>query len=145
MYMPYGITRCSSNNSKTFSVHLCDNLNRLRKLTSFTLIRPVVVYASETWTMTKKEEEELRIFERKIIRQILGPINTGENEYRPRMNFEIRDQMKGEDIVNYIESQQIKWLGHVMRKDKTKTIRIVTEWKPTENRKRGKPIIKIIL
>ncbi|KAK4882770.1 hypothetical protein RN001_003028 [Aquatica leii] len=94
--------------------------------------------------MTKKEEEELRIFERKIIRQILGPINTGENEYRPRMNFEIRDQMKGEDIVNYIKSQRIKWLGHVMRKDKTKTIRIVTEWKPTENRKRGKPKIRWI-
>ncbi|KAK4872081.1 hypothetical protein RN001_016205 [Aquatica leii] len=54
------------------------------------------------------------------------------------------NQRRTYDIVNYIKSQRIKWLGHVMRKDKTKTIRIVTEWKPTENRKRGKPKIRWI-
>jgi hypothetical protein len=38
-----------------------------------TLIRPVVLYGCESWTLTKKEEEELNIFERKLLRKIYGP------------------------------------------------------------------------
>ena len=36
-----------------------------------TVIRPVVSYGAETWTLTKKEEQAVLIFERKIFRRIM--------------------------------------------------------------------------
>jgi len=39
------------------------------------MIRPVVTYWSETWTVTAKDENNLRIFERQILRKIFGPVN----------------------------------------------------------------------
>ena len=40
-----------------------------------TMIRPVVTYSSQTWTLTAKDENNLRIFERQILRKIFGPVN----------------------------------------------------------------------
>jgi len=40
-----------------------------------TMIKQVVTYSSETWTLTAKDENNLRIFERQILRKIFGPVN----------------------------------------------------------------------
>ena len=39
-----------------------------------TLIRPVLTYASETWVLSKTNERQLAVFERKILRKIYGPL-----------------------------------------------------------------------
>jgi len=39
------------------------------------MIRPVVMCSSETWTLTAKDEDNLRIFKRQILRKIFGPVN----------------------------------------------------------------------
>ena len=44
-------------------------LSRATKIMLYkTLIRPVVSYGAEAWTLTKKEEQAELIFERKIVR-----------------------------------------------------------------------------
>jgi len=49
-------------------------LSRVTKLILYkTLIRPVVSYGAEAWTLTTKEEQILLIFETKIFRRIYGP------------------------------------------------------------------------
>ena len=45
------------------------------------LIRPVVTYGAETWTLIVAEENAQRRFERKVLRKIYGPVvDTGYGE-----------------------------------------------------------------
>jgi hypothetical protein len=62
-----------------------------------TLIRPVATYGAETWMLTVTEENALRMFERKIIRRIYGPMMEN-NVWRIRYNEELNTLLKGEDI-----------------------------------------------
>ena len=63
-----------------------------------TLIRPIVKYEVETWTMTKKEEQDVLIFERKIFRRINGP-KYENGEWKSSTNRELEEMSKGENIV----------------------------------------------
>jgi len=39
-----------------------------------TTIDKMLTYASETWTLTKRDRKQLKVFERKVYRRILGPV-----------------------------------------------------------------------
>ena len=51
------------------------NLSKKLKLRlKNTVIDKTLTYASETWTLTKRDRKQLNIFERKVYRRILGPV-----------------------------------------------------------------------
>ena len=55
-----------------------------------TIIDKMLTYASETWTLTKRDRKQLNIFERKVYRRILGPVYDNEKEkWRILTNTEI--------------------------------------------------------
>ena len=66
------------------------------------------------WTLTKKEEQVLLIFERKIFRSIYGP-KYENGEWKSRTNRELEEMSKGENIVKWIKLQRISWFGHLER------------------------------
>ena len=102
-----------------------------------TTIRPVVTYWSEIWTLTAKYENNLRIFERQILRKIFGPVNIN-NVWRIRNNMEINNLIEGADIVRFIKAQRIKWLRHIQRMDQARPTRKLLDWKPMGTRSIGK-------
>ena len=64
------------------------------------IIRPVLLYACETWPTTKGDEDKLAILERRILRRIFGPkINNMTQQYEKRNNIEIQQLYKEPDIV----------------------------------------------
>jgi hypothetical protein len=56
--------------------------------------------------MTKKEEQALLVFERKIFRRIDGP-KYEIVEWKCRTNRELEDVSKGENIVKWIKGQRL--------------------------------------
>jgi hypothetical protein len=70
-------------------------LNRSSKLkTHKSLIRPVMTYGCEAWTVTIREEQHLRISERRILRKIFGPVQNEDGSWRIRMNYEQNELIK---------------------------------------------------
>jgi hypothetical protein len=81
----------------------------------YTLILPIVTYAAETWLLKESMVKKLMIFERKIMGKILGPTRTDDGYWRIKINQEINDILKGQNIIGFIIKQRLNWLGHVER------------------------------
>jgi len=97
-------------------------LNRSSKLKIYkSLIRPVVTYGFEAWTLTDREEQHLRIFERRILRNIFGPVQNEDGSWSIGMNYELKELIENADIVRFIKSRRIAWLGHMMWMDDNRT------------------------
>jgi len=64
---------------------VCHTCMQVISLNCKTLIRSVVIYGVETWMMTKKEEQAVLIFERKIFKRMYGP-EYEDGEWKSRMN-----------------------------------------------------------
>ena len=55
------------------------------------------------------------------------------------MNCELNDLIKNADIVRFVKSKRMGWLGHVMRMEGNRILKRVLEWKPTGRRNRERP------
>ena len=68
-------------------------LNRSSKLKihKSLIIRPVVTDGCEAWTLTDRDEQQLRMFERRILRRIFGPVQNEDGSWRIRMNYELNE------------------------------------------------------
>jgi hypothetical protein len=86
-----------------------------------------VTYGCEAWTLTNRDEQYLRLFERRILRKIFGPVQNEDGLWRIRMNYELNDLIKSADIVRLAKSKRMAWLGHVMRMEENRTPKRVLE------------------
>jgi hypothetical protein len=64
----------------------------------WTLIRPIVTYASETWGFKENNIQKLIIFERKILRKIFGPTKELNCLWRIETNEELDKLVKLKNI-----------------------------------------------
>ena len=55
------------------------------------------------------------------------------------MNYELNDLIKKADIVRFVKSKRMAWLGHVMRMEGKRIPKRILAWKPTGRRNRGRP------
>lgn len=119
-------------------------LTRLTKINLYiTVIRPVVMYGSETWTMTVANEERLRIWERKVLRKIYGPTRDDETgTWRRKSNKELEELFGVTNIIKEIKSRRLQWAGHVRRLPDDRLSKLVWEEAPTGKRPLGRPRLR---
>jgi hypothetical protein len=80
------------------------------------IIFSLVLYGSETWSLTLREERRLSVFENRVLRRIFGPKREEvTREWRELHNEELNDLYCPHRIVWVIKSRRMRWAGHVAR------------------------------
>ena len=97
-----------------------------------TVIRPVLLYGAECWTVRRKEEQILEKTEMRMLRRIKG--------------VTLRDKVKSVDIrkelgVNSIQEKvreiRLRWYGHMQRMEENNERRAVVDMSVPGKRPRG--------
>ena len=98
------------------------------------MVRPAMVYGLETVEVTKKQVEEIKVAEIKMLRFAMGVTKKDKirNEY-------IRGTVKVERLGMKMSEGQLKWYGHVMRREQEYVRRRVMKIELPGKRKRGRP------
>jgi hypothetical protein len=105
-----------------------------------TIILQVVLYGCETWSLTLREEDRLRVFKNRVLRRIFGPKRdevTG--EWRKFHNEELHILYPSPNITRQIKSRRMRWAGHVARMGEERNMYRVLMGKPEEKRPLGRP------
>jgi hypothetical protein len=129
----YGLERLLSSRSLSREI-------KRRLYTS--LIRPMILYGSETWALRKSDVNKFLILERKILRKIFGPIKydiTG--EWRERKNMELQYIFIENNVAETIKKRRLRWAGHAMRSQNS-LLKIVLEQNPVGKRPLGRPKLR---
>ena len=105
------------------------------------LIRSVLTYAFETWTLSKTNERRLSMFERKVLRCIFGAKQEN-GTWRKRYNCELYEIFNESNIVNYIKVKRLGWAGHLVRMNNDRTLKKIFNTKPDGARSVGRPKLR---
>jgi hypothetical protein len=105
-----------------------------------TIILPVVLYRCETWSLTLREEQRLRLFENRVLRRIVGPKrDEATGEWRRLHNEELNDLYSSPNVIRVIKSRRMRWAGHVARMGEKRGAYRILMGRPERARPLGRP------
>ena len=100
-----------------------------------TTVLPAMLYASETWSTTKSEEEKLAVTQRAMERRMCGVSVKDKIS-----NKELRQRSGLRDVVDGIYLSKRRWAGHIARLNDNRWTYRLTNWIPRDHRRpQGRP------
>jgi hypothetical protein len=102
------------------------------------LIHPFLLYGSETWVLTKSEENQLLVFERKVLRTICGP-KIENVVYRRRYNHELDKEFNSTNALKVTQTSRLRYAGHMIRRPEDLAQKALFRAKPIGRRNQGRP------
>jgi hypothetical protein len=105
-----------------------------------TIILRVVLYGCETWSLTLREEQRLRMFENRVLIMISGPKrDETRGEWRRLHNEKLNDLYSPPNTVRVIKSRRMREAGHVARMWEWRGVYRILAGRPEERRPLGRP------
>jgi hypothetical protein len=104
-----------------------------------TIILPGILYVHETWSLTLREGNRLRMFENRVLRKIFGPKRDEVTGcWRKLHNEKLNNLYFSPNIIRMIKSRRMRWAGHVAcMREKLNAYRILMR-KPEGKRPLGR-------
>ncbi len=129
------IQKYNGNVSALYPILKDKNVPTKAKTTIFTtILRPILIYGSETWTLITKMSLQIQASEMRVLRIILGVIRLD------RMRNEvIRERQNVTSVLKIMNENKLRWFGHVERMEDLRYAKTFLEWVPRGRRQVGRP------
>ena len=87
----------------------------------WSIIRPIVTYACETWGLKETRKNKLMVFERKVLRRIFDPTKERDGTWKVKTNGELDELIRHKNIINDMKKLKIKnWTSCIQDRNKWK-------------------------
>ena len=98
-----------------------------------TILKPILLYGAECWTLTTKQESKIQAAEMRVLRLIRGVTR------RDRMrNVQIREDLGVRPVLEEMDRARLRWSGHVMRMEEDRQAKKFMNWIPRGKRPSGR-------
>ena len=99
-----------------------------------TVIRPVLLYGAECWTVRKNEEQIIEKTEMRMLRRMKGVI------LRDKVKrVDIRKELGVSSIQEKVRKMRLRWYVHMQRMEKNNEVRAVGDMSVPGKKPRGRP------
>lgn len=98
------------------------------------VVRPSLLYGSETWSLRKDQEKRIDVNEMRMLRFSCGVTKKDrvENRY-------IRGSIKVTEASKKLKENKLRWYGHIKRRDENELVRKMLDMDVQGRRRRGRP------
>jgi hypothetical protein len=98
----------------------------------------VLLYGSETWVLTKQADNQLLVFEKKVLRKICGPkIENG--VYKRRYNHKLEREFDSPNVLNVTKTSRLHYAGDTIRRPEDLPQKALFRAKPIGRINQGRP------
>jgi hypothetical protein len=97
----------------------------------------ILLYGSEVWNITKKQQQRIEVFHQRCLRGILRI-----KWYHRTRNVDVLERARNSPIETFVGANRLRWFGHVSRMPESRTpkLKYPLDWKPAHGkRSRGHP------
>jgi hypothetical protein len=88
--------------------------------------------------LTKREENQKLVYERKVLRTISG-LKIENGVYRRRCNHELDKEFNSPNVLNVTKANRLRYAGHMIRRPEDLTQKALFRAKPNGRTNQGRP------